>query len=127
MAGLSETSKCQRCKEGEGALLHRHLHCQQVLPVEVPPMIRQLANKVGGHTGPPELLLSRGLAPMPSGTLPPATKTLQCKWEVKGGEASFVGDVFTDGSGLYPTDPSLRRAGFSVAQLTAQHKLRAVV
>jgi len=30
-AGLSDTDKCQRCMTGVGNLLHRHIHCKEIL------------------------------------------------------------------------------------------------
>ena len=126
-AGLSPNDLCQRCLECPGTLLHRHLESQKVAPETVPPMIQQLQGKLGGATRLPELLLSRGLCPLPTGTLPAATATLETTWEVKHGDPLFVGDVYTDGSGLYPTDPTLRRTGFSAVQLDSENKVRAVV
>ena len=122
-AGLSQDGLCKRCGDEPGTLMHRHVGCTKVLPEPpVPKGIQKVAERIGGPTGLPELLLSRGLLPYQSAKRPPADRSRRVEWKSHSGESYLGGQIYTDGSGTHPTDPELRRTGFSAVVLDPRSK-----
>lgn len=118
-ARLSESDRCLKCKEARRTLVHRHAECPKVLKgTPVPPRMKQVAAKLGGNTGLPELLLGRGLVPKPRGRPEEHSKDRVFFRHPENADSMFEGVVFTDGSRLHPTDKRMRRTGFSIVKLS---------
>ena len=117
-AGYSIDPICTSCNSGLDTIFHRCFTCISVEQRAKLALGDDLFNKVIG-LGEDSLLANRCLMPLPAMSSAPSSKTLYDTIGMSVGDtfSASEGEIFGDGSCLYPTDQPLARAGFSCVQI----------
>ena len=118
--GLVLDSRCQICLGGAGTLWHRRYECPAHRTLRVHTISSALRGAADGAVSPGMgggELFARGIFPDPHGQLPGPMKEAQVHWYNAPEGTKLTGALFTDGSGLHPRFPHLRRAGWAIVQV----------
>ena len=117
--GIASSAACLACGGPSGSLWHRFYECpaneahrRQVASAD----LARAAAQVQAFSPPTAERFARGIFPEPRSILPSRP------WEIEGpilwinrpADGYLRGTIFSDGSGLHPTTPALRSAGWAL-------------
>ena len=126
--GLALSGACQACGDHQGSLWHRFFDCPALAEVRhqhLHPLVKRCARQIRTTNADLAEQFSRGLLPVPECLAQPPLWDAEVVWWQRPATSVLQGLLFTDGSSLYPTEPHLRRAGWSIVMLSAAGELEA--
>ena len=118
--GIASSSGCLACGDPDGSLWHRFYACpacEAFRRQEASPALIRAAGLVQAFSPPSAERFARGILPEPRAVLPrrPWEAEAPVFWVNRPPDGYLRGTIFSDGSGLHPTTPALRSAGWSLA------------
>ncbi len=118
----TKPSLCQLCQAAAGTLWHRRYECpasEGRRRQYTSPQLRKAAQHAQQCSPYHGEMFARGIFPDVMAELPPPLQAdrAQIHWVNRPASGRMSGTLFSDGSGMFPEWPQLRRAGWAVVQV----------